>query len=72
MTLQTPSGPPGGTHLRLLRVKDQGSCNVLAGPKNVLYELPASGAVQVVLSHLGIVLDGQCEVALCLLELSTK
>lgn len=67
-----PSWPPGGTHLRLLRVKNQGSCKVLAGPQNVLYELPAPGTVHVILSHLGVVLDGECEVALCLLELSTR
>ena len=52
--------PPGpaGTHLWLLGVKEQNSGNILAGPKNVLGELPAPGAVQVVLGLLGIVLDG--------------
>ena len=62
MARGTDSGdhPPGpaGTHLRLFGVKKQDSGNILAGPKNVLHELPASGAVQVVLGLLGIVLDG--------------
>lgn len=49
---------PAGTHLRLLRVEEQGSGDVLAGPKNVLHELLAPGTVHVVLGTLGIVLDG--------------
>lgn len=42
----------------MVRVEEQGSDNVLAGPKNVLHELPAPGTVHVVLGPLGIVLDG--------------
>lgn len=53
--------PPGsaGTHLGLLRAEEQGSGHILAGPKNVLHELPAPGTVYVVLGSLGIVSDGR-------------
>lgn len=60
MGIDSGAPPPGpaGTHLWLLRVEEQGSGNILVGPQNVLHELPALGAVHVVLGYLGIVLDG--------------
>lgn len=50
-------------------VQKQHSSNILAGPYNVLQELPALGPVQVVLGFLRAVPYGLREVLLCCLEL---